>query len=243
MIKSKIATTNITGVHSVNWLVFSLSIPFDITSFACRSFAYRAIYIHFSSQSHFVGTKIDTRTHAPTHTHTYVYILKSWSTLIAVLWVCVLCVHIAEICNWAGFLSPIRTHFAHNTTCTSACSCLWYPKWWILFCRRDDKEKHQKAIAIAHEMARQEFIFNQLILIHFYRWIFCILSDEVLFSPASNPRKKNEKPNARSCMHAWCTNAVRKYWLNRIFEMFLLIYFHMGERGGSEWYGEEEIKE
>lgn len=42
----------------------------------------------------------------------------------------------------------------------------------------DDKEEHQKAIATAHEMARREFIFNQLIRIYFPKWMFCISTDD-----------------------------------------------------------------
>lgn len=87
-------------------------------------------------------------------------------------------------------------------------------------------------------MARQEFIFNQLILIHFYRWIFCILKDRALSARSSLSPVQNKKLNACSCACVWvcacmCTNAVRKYWLNRIFEMFLLMHFHWVNAG--EW--------
>lgn len=69
-------------------------------------------------------------------------------------------VHIADICNWAGFLPPIcyisRIHIYVAPILANRN---------LFFSPNNDKEKRQKAIAIAHEMARQKFIFNQLILI------------------------------------------------------------------------------
>lgn len=161
---------------------------------------------HFSSQSHFVGTKIDTHTHSLARTHAHIHILKSWSTLITVLWVCE-----CAMCTLQKFVIGLVfyrqfVHISHIIQHAHACPCLclWYPLGQMVnsfLCRKDDKEKHQKAIAIAHEMARQEFIFNQLILIHFYRWIFCILSDGVLsFRPSPKPKMKS-RMRARVCMH------------------------------------------